>query len=185
MILTKASILFWKNGYSDTSMKNIAEVCGFQPANIYNFFSGKEDILFQILYEEMDQILTSVKNIEADQTLSPVQKLRKIIDSHVKLTLGKRRSSMLLFDVGLVNLSAKNRQAVIVLRDEYDKILRSVISRGTEEGAFAKVDAKLAAFSIASMIARSRIWFSSKGKYSVKDVGEFIYQFVLNGISCE
>ena len=111
-ILSKASALFWKKGYTETSMKDIACACGFRPANIYNFFENKEKIIFEILREEMEEILSPLRSLEEDTTLSPVEALRKIITHHVHLTLGEKRSSRLLFDSGLNNLSPKNRKKI-------------------------------------------------------------------------
>ncbi len=182
LIMTKSSVLFWKKGYSDTSMRDIAKACGFQPANIYNFFANKEAILYEILLDEMSQIVNSINPIEHETEGDPVQQLQKLIEIHVKLTLGARRSSMLLFDTGLGILSSKNRKQIIALRDDYDRIMRSVILRGIETGVFFQMDVKMAVFSIASMIARSRIWFSPKGEYSINEVVDFIVNFSLNGL---
>ncbi|MBW1673368.1 MAG: helix-turn-helix transcriptional regulator, partial [Deltaproteobacteria bacterium] len=43
-MLDKARRLFWKKGYNSTSMRDIARAYGCEPANIYNFFSNKEEI---------------------------------------------------------------------------------------------------------------------------------------------
>ena len=182
LIMAKSSVLFWKKGYSDTSMRDIANACGFRAANIYNFFSNKEEILYEILLDEMSQIVDSMRPIEDDDDGDPIQQLQMIIKNHVKLTLGAKRSSMLLFDVGLGMLSTKNRKQVISIRDDYDRILGRVIQRGIEKGVFAKIDVKMAVFGIASMIARSRIWFSPKGRSSINEVVDFISNFSLNGL---
>ncbi len=180
--MTKASVLFWKKGYSETSMKDIAKACGFQPANIYNFFANKEDILYQILLDEMNQILDAIKHLEHDSGEDAAVQLRQLIEGHLVQTLGAKRSSMLLFDMALGNLSLNNRRKIIALRDKYDTIAGKVIERGIEQKIFKKVDVKLTVFCIASMIARSRIWFSPKGRSTIQEVVDFIYNFSLNGL---
>lgn len=182
VILEKSSSLFWEKGYTETSMKDIAAACGFRPANIYNFFTNKEEILFEILREEMEEILSPIRPLENDESLDPRTGVRKIVEHHVKLTLGKKRSSMILFDVGLKNLSSTNRKKIIRLRDEYNRIAVKIVKSGMEQGIFVKTDAKLAVFSIASIIARSRIWYSPKGKFSVDEIIDFIYSFALRGL---
>jgi len=173
-ILQKSSVLFWEKGYAETSMKDIASACGFRPANIYNYFDKKETILFEILRGEMDDIVGPIRRLADDASIGPAEALKAVIDNHLRHTLGERRGAMLLFDVGLNNLSSASRKKIVALRDEYDTISISIIRRGMESGAFRDVDPQMAVFSISSMIARSRIWYSPKGKYSIGAIGDFI-----------
>lgn len=182
LILQQSNRLFWDKGYTETSMRDIANACGFRPANIYNFFECKESILFENLLQEMIEIVTPVRHLKDDVNADPVESLRFFIKNHVVLTLGEKSSSKLLFDVGLKNLSEANRKKIIRLRDEYDAIGEAIIRRGVSKGVFSPVDEKIAVFSIASIIARSRIWYSPKGKYTVADIVDFIFNFTMNGI---
>jgi len=182
-ILTESSRLFWDRGYAETSMKDIANACGFRPANIYNFFQNKESILFEILLEEMMDIVSPIKHLLEDGSTSPEKGLRMLIENHVRLTLGEKSSSKLLFDVGLKNLSPANRKKIIRLRDDYDAIGEAIIRRGVKAGVFANIDEKIAVFSIASIIARSRIWYSPKGRYTVDDIVNFVYNFAMHGLA--
>jgi len=182
LILTKSSSLFWEKGYSETSMKDIANACGFRPANIYNFFENKETILFEILNQEMEEILAPLRMLKDNRELHPYQGLRLVIDNHLRLTLGEKRNSKLLFDSGLNNLSSENRKKIIRLRDEYDKICISVVDSGVEQGLFSCENVRLAVYCIASMIARSRIWYTPEGEYSVDYIIDFMYDFSLKAL---
>ena len=61
LIMEKSQVLFWEKGYAETSMKDIANECGFRPANIYNFFASKEEILFSILKLRLELILILIQ----------------------------------------------------------------------------------------------------------------------------
>lgn len=182
LILSKSSSLFWEKGYAETSMKDIANECGFRPANIYNFFENKEAILFEILYQEMEEILTPIRHLEKDETVDPRDGLKLVIENHLKMTLGEKRKSKLLFDSGLNNLTPKNRKKIIKQRDEYDRICITVLERGKGKGIFSCGNARLAVYCIASMIARSRIWYTPDGDYSVEDIIVFMYDFSLKAL---
>ena len=181
-MLNKARALFWSKGYDSTSMRDIAKAYSCKPANIYNFFAKKEDILYEVLYEEMEQILQPIKHFENDSATHPVKQLRAVIESHLKITLSYRRSAKLLFDVGLDQLSKKKRKEIVALRDMYDRIIRSIIRRGIEAGVFQKINDKLAGFMIASMITRSRLWYHPKKGVTVSQLSDFIVDFTLNGM---
>jgi len=184
-MLNIARRLFWEKGYLSTSMADISKAYGCRPANIYNFFSDKEEILFEVLREEMDQIIHPIQHLEEENGLPPPEQLRMIIESHLKVTLSYRRSAKLLFDVALDNLSPENRKKIIDLRDTYDRIIRNVIRRGIESKDWPEIDVKLAGFMIASMITRTRIWFHPKKGVSVNDLSDFIFKFALNGLKGE
>ncbi len=181
-MLETARRLFWEKGYRATSMRDIGIAYGCKPANIYNFFPDKEQILFEVLREEMEQIIRPIKHLEDDDQTSPVEQLKFIIECHLKVTLSYRRSSRLLFDVALDNLSPDKRKKIIDYRDTYDRIIRKVIRRGIDAGHFPEVDVKLAGFMIASMITRTRIWFHPKKGASVNQLSDFIFHFALNGL---
>jgi hypothetical protein len=68
------------------------------------------------------------------------------------------------------------------MRDHYDRIIRKIISRGIKAGCFWNIDPKLAGFTIASMITRTRIWYHPQKGVTVSQLADFIYQFALNGL---
>jgi len=166
-------------------MRDIAAAYGCKPANIYNFFPNKEEILFEVLREEMEEILSPIEHLEEDDGTSPVEQLRLVIESHLKLTLSHRRSAKLLFDISLDNLSRPKRKKIVDLRDTYDRIIRKVLRRGIDSGSFGGVDEKLAGFMISSMITRTIIWYHPKKGISVKELADFIFEFTLSGLRAE
>ena len=181
-ILALARHLFWQNGYSSVSMRDLARAYGCQPANLYNYFKTKESILFEVLLEEMEQIVQPISHLEHEEDGNPVHQLRLIIASHLKVTLSHRRSAKTLFDVALGSLLPANRKVIVSMRDTYDRTIRRVIQRGQEKGLFMPHDEKLVGFMISSMVTRSRIWFHPKKGVTVDELADFIFRFALTGI---
>ncbi len=181
-ILECARVLFWKKGYPGTSMKDLANASACKPANLYNYFETKEEILFEVLLEEMEQIIRPIERFEDDEAGNPADQLRDIITAHLKVTLSRRRSAKTLFDVALDSLSPANRKVIVSMRDTYDRIIRKVIRRGQKKGIFLPQDEKLAGFMISSMITRTRIWFQPKKGVTIDGLADFIFRFALNGI---
>jgi len=182
MILAKARILLWKKGYQSTTIKDIAHACSYQAGNIYNYFPSKEAILYTMLREEMEHLISSIKDLEDEHDRPPIEQLRMLIKNHIKLTLGYRRAEKLLFDLELRSLLPAHQAEIIAYRDEYERILCKIIRRGVESGYFAKVDEKIICYSIASMIVRARIWFRPKGRLTADEIADIISDFILNGL---
>jgi len=181
-MLDKARALFWKKGYGVATMRDIARAYGCKPSNIYNYFSTKEEILFEVLREEMEHLLRPIRHLEHESGSDARDQLSQLIRSHLRLNLSYRRSGKLLFDVALDHLSPSRRKEIVAMRDHYDRIIRGVIRRGIEQGRFRPVDEKLTGMMIASMITRTRMWFHPKKGVSVEELAEFISDFVLNGL---
>lgn len=183
-IMSKARALFGKKGYHNTTVRDIADAYGCEPANIYNFFPSKEEILFEILSQEMEAINEPIKGFRDDQDSDPVDMLKAIFQSHGKVTLGKMRTSRVLFDASLRSLNKQHQRVIIEKRDEYDKILRHVIQRGIDEGTFEPTDVKMASFAISSIIARARVWYKPSGGLSVAEIIDTLFLFALKALGC-
>ena len=181
-IIPKARVIFWRKGYHSTSMREIAKSVGCKPANLYNYFPSKEQLLFEVLYEETKQLISLIAHLEDDEKTHPVEQLRILIKNQISLLMGSRRPSKLLFDMEFEKLLPAKRKIIIGLRDRYDVILRKIIRRMINAGVIPPVDEKMAGFCIVSMVVRSRLWFSPKGKLTVDEVAEYLFRFALFGL---
>ena len=183
-IMSKARALFGKKGYHNTTVKDIASAYGCEPANIYNFFPSKEEILFEILSQEMEAIIDPIKGFIDDNQTLPMELLKAIFESHGRVTLGKMRTSRVLFDASLRSLNTKHQRVIIEKRDEYDRILRHIIQRGIDSGVFEQTDVRMASFAIASIIARARVWYKPSGDKSVAEIIDTLFLFALKALGC-
>ncbi len=181
-ILDKAGALFWQKGYHGTSMKDIADACHCKPANIYNYFESKEDILYNVVRDITEQTVHAVAHLKDDNTTGPVEQLKMVVKGHFSLWARLKRSNVLISDAGLRDLSSEHRKEIISLRNEYDSIMLHIIRLGVASGDFAVKDEKVVTYLIASVILRSSIWFSPKGRLSVDEVGDIMFDFVYRGI---
>jgi AcrR family transcriptional regulator len=181
-MLDKAGTLFWEKGYHDTSMWDIAEACECKPANIYHYFKGKEDILYSVVLDITEQTVSCIKHLKDDNVTSPVEQLRSLVKNHFGLWVSMKRSNVLISDTGLRDLSNEHRKTIIALRDEYDDIMCNIIRRGIDSGDFVVNDEKVVTYLISSVILRSSIWFSPKGRLSADEVGDMMFDLVYRGI---
>ncbi|MGD0855924.1 MAG: TetR/AcrR family transcriptional regulator [Dehalococcoidia bacterium] len=181
-IMKTARELIWEKGYDKTSMRDIARACSYEPSNTYNYFSCKEQLLYELLEEETGMMISLLKGLENNGKSSPIEQLQYIIRQQVDLTLGARMVSGLMFDVELRNLSADHVKKIIYLRDKFEGVLHKVIRRGIDAGYFVETNERLVTMMIISMIVRSRVWFSPKGEKSPEEIADFITRFTLNSL---
>jgi TetR/AcrR family transcriptional regulator, cholesterol catabolism regulator len=181
-ILMQARGLFWKKGYSGTTIKNIATACHCLPGNIYNYFPSKEELLYEVILEEVNVLLNSARDL-LNKEASPVEQLRDLIKKHVSITLREVKTADVLFETELRHLPKSKQKEIIELRKEFELILQQIIQRGVDTGEFIECDAQLTSFNIIALVVRTRLWFSPRGRLSVDEVGDTIFDFVLHGIA--
>src|SRR2546429_3456106 len=60
-ILRAAGRAFRMRGFSETGMRDIAAAASLSPANLYNYFRGKHDILFFCQDNSLDRMIASLE----------------------------------------------------------------------------------------------------------------------------
>lgn len=78
-ILAAAARLFAEQGFSATSMNQVAEACGVAKPTIYHYFQDKQDLLAQICDSHVHALLALVDEIKALR-LAPDAELRTLIE---------------------------------------------------------------------------------------------------------
>ena len=184
LILEKAGLLFWQKGYNNTSMKDIASVCECKPANFYNYFNGKEDILYEVIRDISERTVSSIIHLADDELTDPVDQLQMFIKNHFSLHINLEQNNVMLSDTGLRHLSKEHQEEIIKLRNFYEDILRKILRRGISSGLFSPdIDEKIVSYIIPSMIIRSSLWYTAKGRLSLDQISDIMINFTLHGIS--
>ncbi|MDD5398777.1 MAG: TetR/AcrR family transcriptional regulator [Dehalococcoidia bacterium] len=182
-IIEVAIDLFWENGYNGTSLRDIAEACGFEAANLYNYFRSKEQLLYEAMQEELERFLELLEPVASDSRGAPVERLKRIIEIHVERMLVIGRRYKMMYDSEIRHLSPVHRKRIVALRDYYSELLFNIIEDGKKTGDFAAdIDARFVVLIIASIIMRTVFWFSPKGRLSPAEIADMIYKIVLDGI---
>jgi|GEM_PF-532559 AcrR family transcriptional regulator len=184
-LLVKARTLFGQKGYSETTIKDIAIAYGCEPANIYNYFKSKESILYAVLYEETQSLVSKIRFLKDDHATSPILQIKTLFEVHGEVALGAMKPGKLIYDTELWRLSKNNQIKLIQMRDEYDAILRAIIKRGIAAGLFKKTDVSLAAYAIVSTIMRLRVWYKPKGRLSKNEIIRILWVFSLRALGCD
>lgn len=62
-VIEKSMQLFWKNGYSSSSMQQIVDTTGLKPGSIYHSFGNKESLFREVLEHYSFKGLARIRNI--------------------------------------------------------------------------------------------------------------------------
>ncbi len=90
-IIDVASQLFKEKGYSAVSVRDIALATGMKAASLYNHIESKQEIL-SILILELARNFTSGMAGVLKTDISPLQKIKKIIEMHIDITVNNSQA---------------------------------------------------------------------------------------------
>lgn len=167
--IRKASLkLIYEKGYAATSLRDLAAEVGIQPASLYNYIKTKEDLLFYLVKETLEQRLVEIK--------SAVQKAQNPLEAfkaYVRLGLvfhTLRRREMVIGSSELKSLSPQHYGEIVALRDEFDGTLTKVIERGMKEGFFPAQDPRILTFAVLSLVSGVSRWYRDGGRLTEDEV---------------
>lgn len=162
--------LIARHGYEAVSMRKLADEVGVQAAALYRYFPTKEDLLFTLMREHMEELVASW-SVLSDAEADPRAQLAAFVRNHIAFHLA-RRSSTHVNNLELRSLAPERLRRIVALREAYEKELRAILQRGADARVFDVEDAALVAMAIIQMITGVIVWFRPDERLSVDDVTE-------------
>lgn len=163
-LLAAALERFAKNGFADTTTRDLAADVGIKAPAIYSHFSSKEEILGLALVWAMDDFNDAVLS-NAEEQLPRVERLRRILARHITYQIENPVIAR-AFDV-LASSRILNRLGQTQYQSEVDKRLkvyvstvRQLIKEITDQYS-DHIDARLAAHAITTMYDQVGRWYRS------------------------
>ncbi len=185
-ILRRATELFDRQGYANTSLDDIARAVGIAREGIYYYFRNRAEILLNIIEPRSVALIEGLKRIVADPGLDATAKLHAAIRNHLEqfdrhcleMTVSLRDG--LLEDTGEV--PARMRR----IWKEYEALWTRLIAEGQRARAFRKKgNAKLIAFGILGMCNWLARWYDPKRSASIDELVETYFAMVSRGLAAE
>jgi len=177
-ILAKTVHLFVNNGFSETSMREIAETVGMGKSSLYDYFATKDDILLWAVEDEIKDLTITALDI-ASQPISAIERLRQIMQKHLEYLISNKDFYLKLsFEVQ--RLAIESQQRIQVRRHAYQDLIRRLIDDGIREGSFRTVDSLLVARLL--ITALTPTVFTSRPTGTPEQMLESGFDIILKGI---
>jgi|SRR5579863_748810 len=157
-----ATALFWREGYSATTTREIAAALGIQQASLYHHMASKEDLLYRICLASLEPFLVDVP-AAVSKIENPLERIRSLIHTHLTILLRYQQRNV-TFLTELRSLTQRHRAEVLALRDEYEQFSRATLESAQRTGVIREdVPVKYLSLALMSMLNYAAIWFR-KGK---------------------
>ena len=180
-IIIAAMHLFGKQGFTGTSMRDIATAVGLLPGSLYAHIDSKEALLLEIVKEGISCFITAVEP-QAKAALGPVDRLRQMIIAHVEVVAENPERSQVVFHQWRF-LGEDNLPQAVERRREYESLYVTAVEEGVRAGAFrADLNLKFAVLTILGSLNWTPQWFSPDGSLSPAQIGDLMADALLGGI---
>lgn len=180
-IFKVAAQLFLKQGYHETTMRQVADAAGIGKSTIYDYFPGKEELLLYFVEQEMDSTYQEALRI-TNMNRPATEKLRSILHALWNYLYANQQMAVLSARES-TRLSEKATLRMATRRAKYRKILENVIRQGIQEGAFRLVDETLVASALHSIMTTSFYdWLNHGEPGEVEASADALVDLFLRGI---
>jgi AcrR family transcriptional regulator len=180
-ILVIASEIFAKKGYEATSVREIALKAGLNKATIYHYFSSKEEILFKIMDNAMEEAL---KNLEAilSEDSDALEKFENVLKFYSKYYVSKQAELSLLVNE-LNSLKHEYKTLLTEKEKKYVDLMKSVLYELKKKGVLKEeLPITVIVFTFFSIIHYTVKWYKPSGKIKVDELSEYFVEIFTKGI---
>jgi AcrR family transcriptional regulator len=178
-ILRAAGRTFRTKGLAETGMRDIAAAADLSPANLYNYFRGKSEILFFCQDNSLDRMIASLDKARRLR-LGTAEKLRFVIASHLRCVLDEVEGSTAHFLTSALPRLLQRR--LVAKRDRYETGVRHLVAAGIRSGEFSDYDPALATRAMLGALNSSVLWFNPEGPLTADEIAEEFADYLIRGL---
>jgi TetR/AcrR family transcriptional regulator, cholesterol catabolism regulator len=170
--------LFLEIGFTETSMREIAEASGIGKSTLYDYFKTKDEVLLSVIEDLIVEATVKAHSI-ASLPLPAIERLRQVMMSHLEYLLAQKEFYLKLsFEVQ--RLGYESQQRIQKHRHAYQDLVRRLVEEGIAEGAIRKVDALVTARTL--ITALTPAVYTSRPTGTPEQMLSEIFDIILKGI---
>lgn len=175
-----ATRLFAQRGFHNTSMREIARELGMNQSSLYHYFSGKEEILFTLLNDSMDDALDTLEEI-CRTDLSPHGKLNQVLSFYTSYYAGDQDRLVLLVNEQ-TNLGEHFREILVQKERRYVSLIQSILKALADEGRMKPIPPSVATFAFFGMVHYTIKWYRKDGPVTSSELADYFLEIFTKGV---
>lgn len=177
-ILAGATELFFRQGYPQTSVREITAACGLTAGALYNHFRSKEELLYEILRRTHETTDTEVEGALLRAGEDPARQLRELVIQSTTFHTTRRMEGT----VGRSEwkrLPPEQAQEMLASQRRTRRAYERTVQRGLDAGIFRlelpdgrPIDVSITAKAILDFSIQAGSWFRPESGLSATDLAE-------------
>lgn len=170
--------LFLNKGFSETSMREIAQAAGVGKSTLYDYFPSKDHVLVWYVEEEISTLTAKVKDIAAEP-LGAQARLERMVYAYLDY-LTANEDFFTRLSAQVQRLAQDSVERIQRKRHALQDVMRQVIDEGIQEGCFRPVDSLLATRVILSALTPAV--YTTRRTGSRAEMMQEAFGLLLNGL---
>lgn len=179
-ILGCAAKLFAEKGYDGASLQDVAKAVGISKAAVYHYFPTKQVIYDQIVVDMLSRLHTQVE-ASVDEKAPHSEKLRQMMIAHAEFFESNYTEFVTLLH-GFGGLSRTLGESQVSARDEYEQMIRKLLTSAKMTGDMAVDDPAISTRAILSMLNWMSRWYRPGGAMPARKFAEDYFNLIYNGL---
>jgi len=180
-IVKKASRLFIKKGYAQTTMRDISKATGINLGNLYNYISSKEDILCLAFETYHDPAVAWLERKGVLDIEDPKEQLQTALHQMLVMTHDAMNDILMMYRETRV-LPPKFLKIVLKKESDLVDFFEKIIARGVEKKAFHVRDPYFAANMLVFQLSLYPLRSWNLKRYSREDFLTLTEETILKAI---
>ncbi len=180
-IVNISATLFKEKGYSAVTMRDIALAMNMKAASLYNHIKSKQEILDLIVISIAEDYTNTIREI-ADSGTSALQKLEKVIQLHIDITV-QNPDALASLNNDWMHLEIEKLKYFLQMREEYESIFRNIVKSGIDKGEIKNYNSEIIIFSMLSTLRTLYLWYGKKAGFNEKSLKANLRKVLIEGIS--
>lgn len=179
IILEKAAALIARKGFDTATMMDVAKACNASKSHVYHYFPSKEDLLFAIVHEHIEQQTAELRSIVA-LPIPAKERFAQFVESFVQGAARSRNEHLMLMN-DLKFLPRAERERVRAMEVELTDLLEQVLGEMNPAAMREPHARKPYALLLFGMMIWTFSWFRKSGQVSPRELAMRIAELYAGG----
>ena len=164
-ILETAAQCFMEQGFSATSIDDVARRLGATKGRIYHYYSSKTDLFFDVHREGMERLFRAVEPA-MQMPGTGLERLRAMLTAHALAMMNNVAfEAVVVQGVHMHRLAAttpgqrETLDELIAIRRRFEGLFREILQQGILDGTIRELDVSISAKAMLGAINWLSIWY--------------------------
>jgi TetR/AcrR family transcriptional regulator, cholesterol catabolism regulator len=182
-VLKAATTVFYKRGYADATVQDVADALGMLKGSLYYYIKSKEELLYRLATEVHDDVSALMSEVMAIENLTALERIQEFVRRQVEYNV-RNLEAISVYHHDVHHLSKGLRKEIIERRLGHESVLVSLIEQAQRDG---DVDPGLNTHIVSQTIFATVIWiyrwYRPASGISASTLRDTCVALVTNGIT--
>ncbi|WP_430787743.1 TetR/AcrR family transcriptional regulator [Virgibacillus flavescens] len=152
--------LFAQNGYSNTTIKDIAKEAGVSFGTVFTYFKTKEDLFHTCVVEPLADFRKHILEVQDDIESLTLEKLKELISKHVDFFFEKEQNLRIIQYVIGQPSRFSEMEELDQFADDFNLFIQKIVKTGMKEGFLPNSDPEEVGYSYLAYLNGIRLTFT-------------------------